>query len=74
MKKILLALCAVLVTISGFAKEIEVVEGKAEMKKREGLALIVFNWEDALWDKKTPIKENGARNMTLTLPKAKKLL
>lgn len=57
MKKILLALCALFVCFSGFAKEIEVVEGKAQMKKREGLAYITFNWENALWDKKTPIKE-----------------
>lgn len=57
MRKILLVLCALFICFNGYAKDIEVIEGKAQMAKRDGLVYVVFNWDDALWDKKTPIKE-----------------
>lgn len=57
MKKILLAFCVTMFTVSTFADGIKISQGKSSYKKNEGKILVVFNWADAKWDNEKPIKE-----------------
>lgn len=47
MKKYLITLCAFVMCISSYAGDIKIIEGKASMNKREGLAEIIFVWDNA---------------------------
>lgn len=57
MKKLLITFCALVICISSFAGDIKVIEGKAAMNKREGLAEVVFVWDNAKYDNRHSLKE-----------------
>ena len=57
MKKLVVTLCTLLMCISSFAGDIKVIEGKAAMNKREGLAEVVFVWDNAKYDNRHSLKE-----------------
>lgn len=57
MKKILSVFCAMVMCISSYAGDIKVIEGKAKMQKREGLAEVVFVWDNAKYAEKVSLKE-----------------
>jgi hypothetical protein len=57
MKKLLVTLCALIMCLSSFAGDIKVIEGKASMTKREGLAEVIFLWDNAKYADRISLKE-----------------
>ena len=57
MKRFYLTIVAALFAMCAFAEGIEIVQGEASFMKRTGSIAVVFNWKDAKWDKRIPVRE-----------------
>ena len=57
MKKIMMLFSVMLISLAVTAADIKVVSGKASFMKREGSAVVLFNWDDAKYDNKESMKD-----------------
>lgn len=63
MKKLLLSLLAVIVSVCAFADNTtKLTEGSAAFLKNGGIANVVFNWADAKHDNKEPLRNHWKEN------------
>lgn len=57
MKRLYLSFCMAMFTLIAFAGGITITQGKASFMKKEGSISVVFNWDNAKWDNRIPVKE-----------------
>lgn len=72
MKKILMLLSVMIISLVANAVDIKVVSGKASFMKQEGSAVVLFNWDGAKYDNKESLKDYWKEDYDKYLSEGKK--